>query len=141
MVVAVDRRAIQHPRHRDAAEQQGDTSATASDLAPVLSSSPPPPSLQTGTPVTTSVRVGTAVETVGAAGRPKSITGFQTHTTPVLMGVKDRCELGDDAYVPLTTVLEGVVVVKPNPEAGKPVPGAKRPKAAAAGKGASSSSS
>ena len=32
-------------------------------------------------PVT--ARVGQAVETVGQAGKPKSITGFQTHTTPI----------------------------------------------------------
>lgn len=34
------------------------------------------------------------------------------------MGVKDRTELGDDTYIPLTSVLEGVVVLRPNPEAG-----------------------
>lgn len=45
-------------------------------------------------PVT--VRVGEAVETVGQAGKPKRITGFQTHTTPVLLGVKERAELGTE---------------------------------------------
>lgn len=39
-------------------------------------------------PVT--VRVGTAVETVGQAGRPKTITGFQTHNSPVLLNVNER---------------------------------------------------
>ena len=34
-------------------------------------------------PVPISVRVGQAVDTVGQAGKPKTITGFQTHTTPV----------------------------------------------------------
>jgi hypothetical protein len=34
-------------------------------------------------PVPCSVRVGMAVDTVGQAGKPKTITGFQTHTTPV----------------------------------------------------------
>jgi 26S proteasome regulatory subunit N1 len=63
------------------------------------------------------VRVGQAVETVGQAGRPKTITGFQTHKTPVLMGVHDRAELGDDAFLALTSVLEGVVVLRPNPAA------------------------
>src|SRR5580700_1050159 len=29
------------------------------------------------------VRVGQAVDVVGQAGRPKTITGFQTHSTPV----------------------------------------------------------
>ena len=32
-----------------------------------------------------SVRVGQAVDVVGQAGRPKTITGFATHTTPVLL--------------------------------------------------------
>jgi 26S proteasome regulatory subunit N1 len=72
---------------------------------------------EAGAEVKVDVRVGTAVETVGQAGRPKSITGFQTHTTPVLMGVKDRAELPDDAYTPLTNVTEGVVVLRPNPAA------------------------
>merc|ERR1712137_967653 len=43
-------------------------------------------------PVT--ARVGQAVETVGQAGKPKKITGFQTHTTPVLLGAGERAELG-----------------------------------------------
>ena len=35
-------------------------------------------------PLPVSVRVGQAVDVVGQAGKPKTITGFQTHTTPVL---------------------------------------------------------
>jgi hypothetical protein len=31
------------------------------------------------------VRVGQAVDVVGQAGRPKTITGFATHSTPVLL--------------------------------------------------------
>lgn len=46
-----------------------------------------------GNQIKTGVRVGEAVETVGQAGKPKTISGFQTHTSPVLMGVKDRTEL------------------------------------------------
>jgi 26S proteasome regulatory subunit N1 len=61
----------------------------------------------------TSVRVGKAVETVGQAGKPKTITGFQTHTTPVLLGVEDRAELADpDTREPLTLTLESVVIMK-----------------------------
>ena len=37
-------------------------------------------------PLQVNVRVGQAVDTVGQAGRPKTITGFQTRTTPVLLG-------------------------------------------------------
>jgi 26S proteasome regulatory subunit N1 len=36
-------------------------------------------------PLPVPVRVGQAVDVVGQAGRPKTITGFQTHTTPVLL--------------------------------------------------------
>ncbi|GAB9463320.1 26S proteasome non-atpase regulatory subunit 2 [Globisporangium polare] len=67
-------------------------------------------------PLPVSVRVGQAVEIVGQAGRPKSITGFQTHTTPVLLNVKDRAELASDEYIPLTNVLEGVVILRKNPD-------------------------
>jgi 26S proteasome regulatory subunit N1 len=70
-----------------------------------------------GAPITVDVRVGTAVETVGQAGRPKTITGFQTHATPVLLGAKDRAELVDDAHVPLTNTIEGVVILRKNPRA------------------------
>jgi 26S proteasome regulatory subunit N1 len=68
-------------------------------------------------PISVNVRVGQAVETVGQAGRPKTITGFQTHTTPVLLGVRDRAELASAEYIALTNVLEGVVVLRKNPDA------------------------
>lgn len=48
-------------------------------------------------PLPVNVRVGQAVETVGQAGKPKTITGFQTHTTPVLLGVRDRAEVRQEA--------------------------------------------
>lgn len=69
-----------------------------------------------GKPLPVSVRVGQAVDIVGQAGRPKTITGFQTHTTPVLLSVGDRAELASEKYIPLTPVLEGVVILKQNPE-------------------------
>lgn len=65
-------------------------------------------------PVT--VRVGQAVETVGQAGKPKTITGFQTHTTPVLLGVKERAELGTEEVLSVASVLEGIVILKENPD-------------------------
>ncbi len=49
------------------------------------------------------------------AGRPKTITGFQTHTTPVLLSVGDRAELATNKYLPLSSVLEGVVILRENP--------------------------
>ena len=65
-------------------------------------------------PVT--VRVGQAVETVGQAGKPRRITGFQTHTTPVLLATTDRAELGTDEVLSLSSVLEGIVILKDNPD-------------------------
>jgi 26S proteasome regulatory subunit N1 len=65
-------------------------------------------------PVT--VRVGQAVDTVGVAGRPKTITGFQTHQTPVLIGYGERAELATEEYISLSNVLEGFVILKRNPE-------------------------
>lgn len=65
-------------------------------------------------PVT--ARVGMAVETVGQAGKPKSITGFQTHTTPVLLQAKERAELATEEVLSVATVLEGIVILKDNPD-------------------------
>lgn len=100
---------------------------------------------------------------VGQAGKPKSITGFATHTTPVLVAYDQvallqfcseregslnrryveiktcfsfclgwhlrmaspqclrcermqRAELANDQYLALTSVLEGFVILKPNPD-------------------------
>lgn len=62
------------------------------------------------------VRVGTAVDIVAQAGRPKSITGFQTHNTPVLIAAGERAELATDKYISLSPILEGVVILKKNPD-------------------------
>jgi len=66
--------------------------------------------------VPVSVRVGQAVDVVGQAGKPKSITGFQTHKTPVLLGAGERAEFSTDEYIALTSVLEGFVIVRKNPD-------------------------
>jgi len=63
-----------------------------------------------------SVRVGQRVDVVGQAGKPKGITGFQTHKTPVLLGAGERAELATEEYLPLTNVLEGFVILKKNPD-------------------------
>jgi 26S proteasome regulatory subunit N1 len=68
-------------------------------------------------PLPVPVRVGQALDTVGVAGKPKTITGFQTYTTPVLLGHGERAELATDDYIPLTPVLEGFVILRKNPEA------------------------
>lgn len=66
-------------------------------------------------PLTVPVRVGQAVDVIGQAGKPKTITGFQTHTSPVLLGYNDRAELATEEYFPLTDILEGFVILKKNP--------------------------
>ncbi|KAJ1686581.1 hypothetical protein LUZ63_017971 [Rhynchospora breviuscula] len=67
-------------------------------------------------PLSVPVRVGQAVDVVGQAGRPKTITGFQTHSTPVLLAAGERAELATEKYIPLSPVLEGYVILKENPE-------------------------
>jgi len=63
-----------------------------------------------------SVRVGQAVDVVGQAGKPKTITGFQTHTTPVLLAHGERAELATEEYIPVTSIMEGFVILKKNPD-------------------------
>lgn len=62
------------------------------------------------------VRVGEAVDVVAQAGKPKAITGFQTHTTPVLLAEGERAELGTEKYKAMSSALEGLVIVKENPD-------------------------
>ena len=63
-----------------------------------------------------SCHVGTAVDVVGQAGKPKSITGFQTHNSPVLLGVGERMELATEKYLSMTPANEGFVLIKDNPD-------------------------
>jgi 26S proteasome regulatory subunit N1 len=64
-------------------------------------------------PVT--VRVGQAIDVVGQAGKPRTISGFQTHTTPVRLGTTERAELATEEYIPFSHVLEGFVILQKNP--------------------------
>jgi 26S proteasome regulatory subunit N1 len=66
--------------------------------------------------VQTQVRVGNAVDTVGQAGKPKKITGFQTHDTPVLIGQSERAELATEEYLSETQVMENFVILRKNPD-------------------------
>lgn len=68
-----------------------------------------------GKPIETSVRVGQAVNIVGQAGKPKSISGFQTHITPVRLGNTERAELASEEFIPYSHVLEGLVILAKNP--------------------------
>ncbi|KAG9238470.1 putative 26S proteasome regulatory subunit rpn-1 [Amylocarpus encephaloides] len=67
-------------------------------------------------PLVVNVRVGQAVDVVGQAGRPKTITGWQTQSTPVLLAYGERAELEDEQYIPLTNTLEGLVILRKNPD-------------------------
>ncbi|KAG9003092.1 proteasome regulatory particle base subunit [Tulasnella sp. 427] len=64
-------------------------------------------------PVT--VRVGQAVDVIGQAGKPRTISGFQTHQTPVRVATTERAELGTEEYLPFAAVLEGFVILQKNP--------------------------
>jgi 26S proteasome regulatory subunit N1 len=63
-------------------------------------------------PLSVNVRVGQAVDVVGQAGRPKTITGWQTQSTPVLLAYGDRAELEDEEYLCLSSTLEGLVILR-----------------------------
>jgi len=54
--------------------------------------------------INVSVRVGQAVDTVAQAGRPKTITGFQTHTTPVVLAYGERAELANEECKSLNSI-------------------------------------
>ncbi|CEP62046.1 proteasome regulatory particle base subunit RPN1 LALA0_S04e06524g [Lachancea lanzarotensis] len=69
-----------------------------------------------GEPIKVNVRVGQAVDTVGQAGKPKTITGWITHSTPVLLGHGERAELETNEYITYASRLEGVVILKKNPD-------------------------
>ncbi|KII64362.1 26S proteasome regulatory subunit RPN1 [Thelohanellus kitauei] len=73
-----------------------------------------------GKSVPVTVRVGQAVDETGQAGKPKRITGFQTHRTPILLNVGERVELATNKYIPYTPVLENIVLVKEDPNATGP---------------------
>jgi len=72
-------------------------------------------------PVSVQVRVGQAVDVVAQAGQPKTITGFTTQTTPVLLSYGERAELATDEYTSLTPHLEGLVILR------RKVPKTRRP--------------
>ena len=48
--------------------------------------------------------------------RPFARAGFQTHNTPVLLGVGERAELGTEEWLPLSPILEGQVILVKNPD-------------------------
>lgn len=78
-------------------------------------------------PLPISVRVGQAVDMVGQAGQPKRITGFQTHTSPVILAAGERAELGTEEWIPVEeSVLENIIIVKKNPDYKEPTDARKK---------------
>ncbi|KAL6938291.1 hypothetical protein ACO0OL_000831 [Hanseniaspora opuntiae] len=71
---------------------------------------------EAGSPIQVNVRVGQAVDIVGQAGKPKDITGWTTHATPVLLNHNERAELETNEYISLTSKIEGVVILRKNPD-------------------------
>jgi 26S proteasome regulatory subunit N1 len=67
-------------------------------------------------PVT--VRVGQAVDTVAQVGNPRTITGFQTHNTPIIFSYGDRAEIGTEEYIATSKnlIIENFVILKKNPD-------------------------
>ena len=63
-------------------------------------------------PLQVNVRIGQAVDVVGQAGKPKTITGWQTQSTPVLLAYGERAELEDEQYINLASNLEGLVILR-----------------------------
>lgn len=66
----------------------------------------------------TTVRVGQAVDTVAQVGNPRTITGFQTHTSPIVFSYGDRAEIGTEEYIPASknVIIENFVILKKNPD-------------------------
>ncbi|OBA19060.1 26S proteasome regulatory complex, non-ATPase subcomplex, Rpn1 subunit [Metschnikowia bicuspidata var. bicuspidata NRRL YB-4993] len=68
-------------------------------------------------PIKVNVRVGQAVDVVGQAGKPKTITGWVTQATPVMLNYGERAELeNNDEWVSLSHTLEGIVILKKSPD-------------------------
>lgn len=115
--IAVDEETIAHAktiakREKEERERMFKTRKTAPQTMEVEESAAPFIDELTLQPLPVTVRVGQRVDTAGLAGRPSGITGIQTHSTPVLLYHSDRAEMASDEYVPISTTLEGFVVVR-----------------------------
>ena len=56
--------------------------------------------------------IGQAVDIVGQTGNPRTISGFQIHTSPAVINTGERCEINGEDFIPYSDVLEGIVIVK-----------------------------
>ncbi|KAJ6489805.1 26S proteasome regulatory subunit RPN1 [Mycena sanguinolenta] len=57
----------------------------------------------------------TALNVVGQAGKPRTISWFRTHQTPVPLAMTERAELVTEESIPFSHVLESVVILQKNP--------------------------
>ena len=71
--------------------------------------------------IKTPVRVGQGVDIVGQAGKPRRITGFQTHESPVLVNYGERVELATEKCNKIinldkstSSILEGLLILQEN---------------------------
>ena len=58
--------------------------------------------------------IGQAIDIVGQTGNPRTISGFQIHTSPAVINAGERCEINGEDFISYSDVLEGVVIVKEN---------------------------
>ena len=65
-------------------------------------------------PIPVQLMVGQAVDIIDQTGNPRTITGFQIHNSPSLIGTGERCELNGDDYISYSDVMENIVIVKEN---------------------------
>ena len=63
-------------------------------------------------PVPASLMIGQAVDIVGQTGNPRTISGFQIHSSPALLSAGERCELNGDDYIIYSDVLENIIIGK-----------------------------
>jgi len=62
------------------------------------------------------LRVGQALDVVGQVGKPRQVTGFQTHTAPVIVSQGERAELGTEEFISFPGIVhEDIIIVKKNP--------------------------
>ena len=56
--------------------------------------------------------IGQAVDIVGQTGNPRTISGFQIHSSPSVINTGERCEINGEYFLPYSDVFEGIVIVK-----------------------------
>ena len=56
--------------------------------------------------------IGQAIDIVGQTGNPRTISGFQIHTSPAVINTGERAEINGEDVKPYSDVLEGVVIIE-----------------------------